>query len=44
MLHRLILNGDDVPLRQRAFAEAQWKRSSVAEFVERERPPYVPYG
>ncbi len=29
MLHRLILNGDEVPARLRAFAEAQWKRPSA---------------
>jgi glutathione S-transferase len=43
MLHRLILNGDDVPARLRAFAEAQWKRPSVRSFVEQKRKPYVPY-
>jgi glutathione S-transferase len=44
MLHRLLLNGHDVPARVRAFAEAQWKRPSVAEFVGRKRLPYEPYG
>jgi glutathione S-transferase len=44
LLHRLILNGDDVPPRLRAFAAAQWARPSVRAFVERERPPFVPYG
>jgi glutathione S-transferase len=39
MLHRLILNGHEVPLKIRHFAELQWKRPSVCEFVEHERPP-----
>jgi glutathione S-transferase len=44
MLHRLILNGEEVPARLRAFAEAQWARPSTHAFVDRARPPYVPYG
>jgi len=43
MLHRLILNGHDVPARIRAFAEAQWQRPSIQEWVTHARPPYVPY-
>ena len=43
MLHRLISNGHDVPAKVRAFAETQWSRPSVAEFVRRDRPAYVPY-
>ena len=43
MLHRLILNGDEVPARLRAYAEAQWRRPSVREFVDRKRPPYQAY-
>ncbi len=43
MLHRLLLNGHDVPAKLRAFAESQWKRPSVAEFVGHVRPPYVAY-
>ena len=43
MLHRLLLNGHDVPAKVRAFAETQWSRPSVAEFVRRERPAYVAY-
>jgi glutathione S-transferase len=43
MLHRLILNGEEVPARLRAFADAQWARPSVRAFVERPRPPYVSY-
>lgn len=43
MLQRLIRNGDKVPDSLRAYAETQWKRPSIAEFVMRERPEYVPY-
>ena len=38
MLHRLILNGDAVPERVRAYASAVWARPSVRAFVERPRP------
>lgn len=44
MLHRLILNGDDVPARVRAWAERQWSRPSVQEFVTHARPATVPAG
>jgi glutathione S-transferase len=40
ILHRLILNGDEVPAQVRAFAEQQWKRESVRAYVEHERPSY----
>jgi glutathione S-transferase len=43
MLHRLLLNGHEVPAKLRTFAEAQWQRPSVQKWVERDRPPYVPY-
>ena len=43
MLHRLILNGHDVPAPVRAFAEVQWARPSVAEWVAHARPAYVAY-
>lgn len=36
-LHRLILNGDEVPAPMRAWAEAQWKRPSVAAYVDHPR-------
>jgi glutathione S-transferase len=39
MLHRLILNGHEVPPKIRHYAEVQWHRPSVREFVEHERPP-----
>jgi glutathione S-transferase len=43
MLHRLITNGHDLPEKVRDFAELQWSRPSVVEFVRRDRPTYVPY-
>jgi glutathione S-transferase len=44
MLHRLILNGHEIPPRLRAFADAQWQRPSVQEWVKHARPAtYVPY-
>jgi glutathione S-transferase len=43
MLHRLILNGDSLPDRLRLYAERQWQRPSVREWVERARPSYAPY-
>lgn len=43
MLHRLILNGDSIPDRLRRYAECQWQRPTVREWVERERLPYAPY-
>jgi len=44
MLHRLILNGHEVPAKARAYAEVQWQRPSVKEWVTQKRPAYVPYG
>lgn len=43
MLHRLILNGYDLPTKIRAYAETQWARSSVQAFVNYKRPAFVPY-
>jgi len=37
-LQRLLVNGDDVPARLRAYAEANWARPSMREYVEHERP------
>lgn len=44
ILQRLILNGHDVPATLQAYAGAQWRRPSVAEWVGHARSPYVPYG
>jgi len=41
MLQRLVATGYDVPAKLRAFAEAQWRRPAVVEFVRRVRPPFV---
>jgi glutathione S-transferase len=43
MLHRLILNKDDVPKRLADFAQTQWKRPSVQKFVSRKRPEFAPH-
>ncbi|HEY4117975.1 MAG TPA: glutathione transferase [Byssovorax sp.] len=43
MLHRLILNGHEVPARVRAFADRVWQRPSVRAFVAHERIPFEPY-
>jgi glutathione S-transferase len=43
MLHRLLLNGHDVPAKLRTFAETQWARPSVQKWVKHERPAYVSY-
>ena len=42
MLHRLILNAHTVPRHVRNFAEAQWMRPSVEEFVTHARPAVIP--
>jgi len=42
MLQRLLLNGHAVPEPVRAYAEAQWQRASVREFVQHARPAALP--
>jgi glutathione S-transferase len=42
MLQRLVKTGHDVPARIRAYAESQWRRPAVREFVDQERPPHEP--
>jgi glutathione S-transferase len=39
MLNRLIVNGDQVPSPLVRYAQAQWKRPSVQDWVRLERPP-----
>jgi len=39
MLHRLICNGDPLPERVKRYAQRQWQRPSVREFVALKRPP-----
>lgn len=43
MLQRLNLNGDPVPAKLKAYAEAQWQRPSVKKWNDRKRAPYVSY-
>ena len=43
MLQRLNLNGYPLSPKVKAYAEAQWARPSAKKFVDRKRPPYVPY-
>ncbi|MBT2372565.1 glutathione transferase [Pseudomonas fluorescens] len=38
MLNRLILNGDSVPAELVAYAQRQWQRPSVQEWVNQQRP------
>nr|WP_281349897.1 glutathione transferase [Pseudomonas karstica] len=38
MLNRLILNGDSVPAALVIYAQRQWQRPSVQEWVNRQRP------
>ncbi len=42
MLHRLILNGHELPARVRAYADAEWQRPSVRAFANHSRPARVP--
>jgi glutathione S-transferase len=37
MLNRLILNGDAVPSRLKAYAGLQWQRASVQQWVNKDR-------
>ena len=37
MLNRLVINGDDVPDRLKAYANYQWQRPSVRKWVEQKR-------
>ena len=37
MLNRLVINGDDVPDRLKAYANHQWQRPSVRQWVEQKR-------
>jgi glutathione S-transferase len=43
VLQRLNLNGHPLPAKVKAYAEAQWQRPSVKEWMDHPRPPYVPY-
>ncbi len=41
MLNRLILNGDYVPPALVEYAQRQWQRPSVREWVQLQRPPLI---
>lgn len=43
MLQRLNLNGDELPAHLKEYAEANWKRPSVAKWLSHPRSDYVPY-
>jgi glutathione S-transferase len=40
MLQRLLRTRHEIPAHMRAYAEAQWLRSAVQEFLRRPRPTY----
>jgi len=42
-LMRLVLNGDPVPAKVRAYAEAQWQRPSVQKWMALPRPAHAPW-
>ncbi|BBP59384.1 glutathione transferase [Pseudomonas sp. St316] len=39
MLNRLILNGDTLPARLEDYAQRQWQRPTVQEWIKLQRPP-----
>jgi glutathione S-transferase len=41
MLNRLVLNGDTMPLQLQQYAETQWQRDSIQEWVSKARPPLL---
>lgn len=43
MLQRLLHSGDPLPAHLAAYAEAQWRRPSVATWCDLPRAPYVAY-
>jgi glutathione S-transferase len=43
MLMRLVRNGEALPARVAAYAQAQWDRPSSRAWVDHPRPAYVPY-
>ena len=42
MLQRLVKTSSDVPAKLRAFAESEWQRPAVHEFVTQSRPAFEP--
>jgi glutathione S-transferase len=43
MLQRLVSHGDPVPQRLCDYANHQWRRESVQQWVNRKRPPLIGY-
>ena len=43
MLWRLSRTGHPLPAKLRDFADAEWERPAVREFVAKERPPFIAY-
>jgi glutathione S-transferase len=43
MLQRLIVLGDAVPQQLCDYANHQWRRPSVQQWINRKRPPLVGY-
>jgi glutathione S-transferase len=43
MLQRLVMHGDAVPQRLCDYANHQWRRASVQQWISRKRPPLTGY-
>jgi glutathione S-transferase len=43
MLQRLVVHGDAVPQRLVDYANHQWVRPSVQQWIKHERPPLTEY-
>jgi glutathione S-transferase len=43
MLSRLVINGDPVEPKVKAYVEANWKRPSMKEWLDHKRKTYEPY-
>jgi glutathione S-transferase len=43
MLQRLVAHGDSVPQRLCDYANHQWRRASVQQWINRKRPPLIGY-
>jgi glutathione S-transferase len=43
MLQRLIVLGDPVPQRLIDYAQHQWRRPSVQQWIDKKRPPLIEY-
>ncbi|MFI5299750.1 MAG: glutathione transferase [Polyangiales bacterium] len=41
MLQRLVKTGHEVPAKLRSYADSQWERPAVREFVQHARPPFA---